>query len=499
MAVRALAVFTVRRLDWYFVLYTVVVVTALLLGGGTHPGFLGDVIIQLVSILLLLVALSRLVSTPDLRFPWTDVALWLAIVLVPLVQLVPVAPSVWLHFPDAALRREAFQLTGHELEWRPISLVPESTVLSMLSLVTPAAVFFGGRLLSPSQRRTTLAAVLVVATISVFLGLAQVAGGPDSSLRFYAVTNTIDAVGFFANRNHYAALLYVCIVITGMLAFDAGMEIFLTRSRLNRDPKRLIVFGVYLTLAFLLAVAQIITRSRAGILLTALGLIGVAILGSIDPRNKWRKGSLAVMAVLGILVVIFAFQFGYSRFADRMTFAAIRETRVTTAKNSTEAVERFFPTGSGIGTFKYVYSTIEKPDDLIFYTFVNEAHDDYIQVIEEAGVLGGLVLLMCFAWLGTRVFEISPRSPARATAIDTTVKRATALSILLLLLHSMVDYPLRTSALMSLMAVFCAFQAAPLIESGAANSNGRQPRKSQAPQVGQSPRRKSPKAIIRSD
>ena len=483
MVARVLAAFAVRRLDWYFVLYTAVVVTALLLGGGTHPGFLGDVIIQLISILLLVVALSRLISATGLRFPWIDVALWLAIVLLPLVQLVPVPPSVWLHFPDAALRREAFQLTGRALEWRPISLVPESTVLSVLSLVTPAAVFFGGRLLNLSQRRTLLAAVLFVATVSVFLGLAQVAGGPDSSLRFYAVTNTTEAVGFFANRNHYAAFLYVCLVITGMLAFDEGMEIFLRRARFDRDPKRLIVFGAYLTLAFLLVVAQIIARSRAGILLTALGLVGVAVLGGADPRNKWRKGSVAVMAILSILVVIFALQFGYSRFADKMTFTAIRETRISTAKNSTEAAERFFPIGSGVGTFKDVYSTIEKPDDLIFYTFVNEAHDDYIQIIEETGLFGGLVLLMCFAWLGVRVFETRSHGATRAATLDTTVKRATALSILLLLLHSIVDYPLRTSAMISLMAIFCAFQQAPLIEANAANSEGRQPQKSRAPRV----------------
>ena len=43
------------------------------------------------------------------------------------------------------------------------------------------------------------------------MGLLQIAQGQQSDLRFFEITNPEDAVGFFANRNHFAALLY-CLI-----------------------------------------------------------------------------------------------------------------------------------------------------------------------------------------------------------------------------------------------------------------------------------------------
>ncbi len=47
---------------------------------------------------------------------------------------------------------------------------------------------------------------------SALLGLLQLANGPGSSLYFYEETNRTEAVGFFANRNHFAAMIY-CITV----------------------------------------------------------------------------------------------------------------------------------------------------------------------------------------------------------------------------------------------------------------------------------------------
>ena len=49
--------------------------------------------------------------------------------------------------------------------------------------------------------------VVIIAICSVALGLAQLAGGEDSPLRIYAITNRSDPVGLFANANHFATFL----------------------------------------------------------------------------------------------------------------------------------------------------------------------------------------------------------------------------------------------------------------------------------------------------
>ena len=64
--------------------------------------------------------------------------------------------------------------------------------------------------------------VSLLELIGAFLGILQVAQGPTSALRFYQFTNPNEAVGFFANRNHFAALVNVLILLTAAWAVEAG-------------------------------------------------------------------------------------------------------------------------------------------------------------------------------------------------------------------------------------------------------------------------------------
>ena len=79
---------------------------------------------------------GRLASSRGLRWP-----LWfcLAVVLVPLGQLVPLPPELWTALPSREAAAEAFQLVGRELPWMPVSLSPRATWLSALSLLPPVA------------------------------------------------------------------------------------------------------------------------------------------------------------------------------------------------------------------------------------------------------------------------------------------------------------------------------------------------------------------------
>ena len=73
------------------------------------------------------------------------------------------------------------------------------------------------------DRRRLSLIVLGVGIISVFVGLTQVAQGPGSALRVFDFTNTTEAVGFFANRNHFAALLYALTLYGAAWAIYAAM------------------------------------------------------------------------------------------------------------------------------------------------------------------------------------------------------------------------------------------------------------------------------------
>ena len=187
--------------------------SCLLLGGGTGPGFLSDAVLQLLAVPLLLLALWRLCELPSaartIRWP---LAFCLAVVSVPLLQLIPLPPRIWTALPNREPMVEAFALVGRELPWMPISVSPRATWLSALSLLPALCVFLSTAQLGYRERRATSLLVLAVAILSVFVGLNQLAQGPNSPLRFFEFTNLTEAVGFFANRNHFAALLYTMTV-----------------------------------------------------------------------------------------------------------------------------------------------------------------------------------------------------------------------------------------------------------------------------------------------
>ena len=105
------------------------------------------------------------------------------------------------------------------------------------------------------------------------------------------------------------------------------------------------------------------------------------------------------------------------------------------------------PTGSGLGSFTQVYA-MHQPDRYTSTTWVNHAHNDYAELFLELGIPGLLLIAAFLIWFVRAGFQIWRR---RADP-DMAIAQAAWLSIALLLLHSLVDYPLRTAAMAALLA-----------------------------------------------
>jgi O-antigen ligase len=442
-----------------FVVCTIVMVVCLLLGGGTRPGFLSDVVIQLLAVPLLLMALMRLASLPSrsgLRWP-----LWfcLAVVLVPLGQLVPLPPELWTALPSREAAAEAFQLVGRELPWMPVSLSPRATWLSALSLLPPVAVFLGTLLLGYRERRALTLMLVVLGVFSAFLGLAQVVEGPTSSLRFFAITNPGEAVGFFANRNHFAAALYACTVFAAAWAVEAAAPPASRGTKL--DTRWLLPLIAAFTALVILVAAQAIARSRAGLGLTIAALVGAMALAFWDRRNASGLTPARLLLAAMALAALFAAQFTLYRVLERFADDPLKDSRITLARITADAAQLYMPFGSGMGTFVPVYAMQERPEDAAIDAYANRAHNDFLELWLEAG-LAGLGLMALFAiWLIGRFLNLWRRGAIAGDATDLTIARAGTLVVALIVAHSFVDYPLRTGAVMAVLAFACGLLVAP--------------------------------------
>lgn len=446
---------SIARQGTFFTATCGYVVACMLLGGGTRSGLLPDVILQLLAVPLLVAGLWRYSSLPRRERPRSALVLPFLFAALPACQLAPLPPDIWTSLPGRELQAASFSISGAELPWAAVSVSPESTWLGLVALLPPATVFLATALLSFQQRRWLSLAMIAVGLVSLFLGMAQVAQGPHSPLRFMGQSTGSEAVGFFANRNHYAAMLYVLTLFAGVWAIDAAMRASYTprQGRLNTSTVLPPVIGFAVLVAFL--AAQMMARSRAGVILSIVALGGVFLL-AVSDRRAQSGLSLAKLLLGGTAVAaVFLLQFALYRVADRFSADPLADARVAFAGNTYRAAMAFMPLGAGVGTFVPVYASFEQVQDTIANTYANRAHDDFLEFWLEGGAPAAAILaiaVLWFAWRSLRVWRLSNLSQH---SIDLALARAGTMGVALVLAHSVVDYPGRTAAIQAIVAFLC--------------------------------------------
>ncbi|MBZ9937948.1 O-antigen ligase family protein [Mesorhizobium sp. BR1-1-16] len=424
--------------------------TAVLLGGDTAVGAFSDQLIEIISVPLLVLSLSRLMHTRwQAGWGWVLLIPVLALA-VPLLQLVPLPPSLWTGLPGRAAVVEVLQAAGLPIGWRPLSLAPFATLYSFLSLLPATALFVATIQLETSRRYALLVGALAVAGISGLLGIVQLLSRDVSDITMDGAGRAGFAIGFFANRNHYAALIYVMIPLAVMWT--------LREMRGSRGRRRVLgmVFGGGVVASLLVGLSS--AYSRAGIALGVVSLLGSAFI-AWRTAGPSRLGRWPVIIAGGALLVFaVVLQLGLIQL---LIFRSVSDSaRASIARLTMEAIEQYSFAGSGFGTFVPVFKAFEQPSDVIVF-FINHAHNDYLELTLEGGVLAAIVIAIFLIWFGKRFWTIWLSRFYAASGDQRMLASAASLSVGLLLLHSLLDYPMRTLTLMSCFAVACAFMTTP--------------------------------------
>ena len=440
-----------------------VLALSVLLGGGTHAGFLGDVFVQLLSIPLLAASLWSFYSFKDVNEHQRRAIFYVsgAVIVIFAIQLIPLPfeiPSI-----GGALtgRGSVFGILGQDSPWISISATPQATWAAAASLVVPAALFFGVVQLSLRHRLVLAWLLLFLGGFSLLLGFLQMAQGPGSALRFYDLTNPKEAVGLFANRNHFAAHLYVTLVLSATWYVTTMHQTL----RLGASTSRSMLWSTAAAVFFVSVVAGLaMARSRAGVFLAMVALIGIILM--VHRQRKDREeahtssrltvGRMSIIAV--VFSVIFAAQLGLGSILTRFEGDPLEDLRVPLAGTTFEAAFRSLPFGTGLGSFVPVYAVVEKESDL-FTGFANRAHNDVAEILLETGLFGLILLVGFLAWFLPKAYSIWLGRKLNGHDPQLLLQRAGTLVIGLLLAHSLVDYPLRTTALSSIFMFFCAVLA----------------------------------------
>ncbi|WP_199504284.1 O-antigen ligase family protein [Qipengyuania sp. YIM B01966] len=363
-------------------------------------------------------------------------------------QLIPLPFSAWSTMPGRGIVADLDRALGFGQISRASSMSPAGTWNTLFSLLVPAAAMILFSLLIRSERLALIPLLLSIGTVSALMGLTQIAVGGRSALYTYAVTNAGSPVGLFANGNHQAVFLasFMPLLAVWSVAGPAA-------SRNGRMVASTCLWLVFAGIIYL-------TGSRAGI---ALGLIGALlavvvlvreILAAQSSAVRESRGRLLIAGMVGLAVVILATAVmctaGHCS-AGVMVPNAGEEMRFRAMPTMLEAAKAFWPFGSGPGSFASVYQIFE-PRELVGPHYLNHAHNDWLEVVIENGLLGVAMIMTVvgiIGWLCVCVMRVS--------VLDWSVRLALCFPPLAMAAASFLDYPLRTPLMAAVAAVWLLF------------------------------------------
>jgi len=249
--------------------------------------------------------------------------------------------------------------------------------------------------------------------------------------------------GPYVNHNHYAGLMELLLPIPLVVALFDSVP----------NPRRALAAGA----AALMASTIFLCGSRGGMVAFA---VQMAIFASLlVKRRKGRKLAL----VLGIFLVITAgllTWIGGGKLAERMESIHTEAhselsggTRLTIDRDGLKMFQQKPIWGWGLGVFPTVY-----PKYRSFYTnlFVNEAHNDYLQLLVEMGAVGFAIMLW---FLLTAYYKAGKKIGNWTEDPNGALALAAMLGITGILVHSFVDFNLQVPANAALFYVLCVIAA----------------------------------------
>jgi O-antigen ligase len=365
-----------------------------------------------------------------------------------LLQLIPLHPGLWRALPGRDTIAEGYALLGYPLPALPISEAPYASVLTFFAAIPAISMLVAVERLRPSPRALA-GAILAGVVLGTMLGAVQLAGGPLSPAYLYKITNP-GAVGFFANRNHMATLLLTGIPMAAALVGS-------TKVSAGSSAK----YAMAAAMIFVVGLGIVLNRSFA-----AYGLVVPVALASaalLPAAVKWRRFAvpIAIVALIGSVAVLVSAPISSEKDPE---IASSVTGRTEIWSTTIEATAASMPFGTGLGTFPLAYRLYENPDDVGRF-YVNHAHNDYLELVLELGVAGLILILLFLAWWVVTAIRIW------TSPLSTPFARAATIGSATILVHSLVDFPLRTGAISAIFAV-CVGLMAQHLRTGAVAKPG---------------------------
>ncbi len=333
-------------------------------------------------------------------------------------------------------------------EWTHLSVYPAfsfssfMTLLSCFLLYILACLIFKGR----ASAVRFFIIIMIFGFLESAIGLSQAFSGRNTLFGVFTLPRGWRAYGTFYNPDHLAGFLELCFFATLGLV----VSILPSRERFLRWRDRIYSLSsrernmlfLILFCAGIILLGIIYTKSRMGIFATFVGFVFFVL-----SFTQSRRRSVAVRRVTYLVAVmlVVSFYLGLETIIERYKMAGVDldpeyGSRGSLWRTSLSAIMDRPLTGSGIGTYRFVYLKYQPPHLQGYYT---HAHNDYVEAGVEFGMVG-LIIIIAGAVVYFRRFMRRWRERHNPWARGISLGAIS--SILAVSVHSAGDFILRTYA-----------------------------------------------------
>ena len=339
--------------------------------------------------------------------------------------------------PDAA--GHASGQTAHAFTFDPYATRVVLLQLAGLIVYFSAALAF---IDSPRRLRLVARLVIVFGFLLAVYGLMQHFVNPRT-IFWVREPKQAEPFGPYINRHHFAGYMELVLAMPLGLLFAGAIE---------RERVLLYAFA-----SAIMAIALVMTNSRGGMLSMVCEILFLAVVAAAV-RARRRRGeeqedratrvrAAATRVGLGFAMIVAVFvgvlYFGGDEALTRL-LGTVDSSDPTTGRThfwsgTVEIIKDHPLTGAGLGAFSAAYPRYDTANGNYR---LEQAHNDYLQILSDGGVVGGLLGLAFVVWLFVAAL--------RRMQTRDKMRRGVALGALSgcagVLVHSFFDFTLHTAA-----------------------------------------------------
>ncbi|MBV9242559.1 MAG: O-antigen ligase family protein [Acidobacteria bacterium] len=331
---------------------------------------------------------------------------------------------------------------------RTISVDPFATSIAAVQIFS-LVVFFAAMLVSfnSAKRLRALAAFIAIfGAAYAFFAILQSVLSPEMIYGIYKPATGGNPFGTFVNRNDYAAMMVMFSSLPLGMVFSGAVP----------GERKLL----YLVAVALMATSLLLSQSRGGLVAFVAEVLFLVIVTSRG------RGTKTVALKVGLSALFLLTAIGGAVFVGGETSlmrfgrkdVAVEAPSETTSRFhiwsvTTRMIAHSLPFGVGVGAFPAVYPEYDTGSG---FERVEQAHNDYLQLVSDAGLVGVV--------LGGLFIYALVRQARTSVKVENGLRHGIAVGalagIVAILVHSLFDFVLHITAVSLLFLMLVAMLVA---------------------------------------